>query len=66
MKRCNAPRKSKSPTPNLVACDGLSSRNIPSKVMGDHTGWPYIACDEELTIIPRKLTMLKPSGTAIS
>lgn len=56
----------KARTPNLVACDGLSSRNIPSRVIGDHTGWPYMACDEELTMMPRKLTVLKPSGTARS
>ena len=27
---------------------------------------PYIVCDEELTMIPMKLTIEKPSGTEIS
>ena len=34
--------------------------------MGDQTASPYIVCDEELTMIPIKLTMEKPNGTATS
>lgn len=27
-------------TPNRVACDGLSSRNLPKRSIGDHTASP--------------------------
>ncbi len=34
--------------------------------MGDHIASPYSVCDEELTMIPMKLTIENPSGTEIS
>lgn len=53
-------------TPNLVADDGSLSRNIPRRSMGDQTASPYMACEDELTMIPKKLTMEKAKGTDIS
>ena len=52
-------------TPKRVACEGLSSRNMPSRSIGDHMASPYNVCDEELTMIPMKLTMEKPRGTEV-
>lgn len=54
-------------TPKRVALDGESSRNLPSRSIGDHTGSPpYIATDEDDTMIPTKLTSENVSGTEIS
>jgi hypothetical protein len=51
-------------TPNLVAFDGLSSRNRLRRSIGDQMASPNIVSDDELTIIPTKLTREKPRGTA--
>ena len=53
-------------TPKRVAWDGLSSRNLSSRSTGDHTGSPKMTWDEELTMIPMKLTMENVNGTARS
>ena len=53
-------------TPKRVACDGLPSKNIPNKSIGDHTGVPYRTSDEEPTMMPMKLTMENAKGTAIN
>jgi hypothetical protein len=53
-------------TPKRVAWDGWSSRNLSSRSTGDHTGSPKITCDEELTMMPMKLTMENVNGTARS
>lgn len=53
-------------TPNRVACDGFPSKNAPSKSIGDQMAWPKMTCDEELTMMPMKLTSEKANGTAIN
>jgi len=53
-------------TPNLVALDGLPSRNRLRRSMGDQIASPYIASDDELTTRPTKLTREKPRGTDMS
>ena len=53
-------------TPNLVAWLGFPSRNFPSRSIGDQMTSPYIACDDELTMTPKKVTMEKHRGTAMS
>lgn len=50
-------------TPNLVALEGLFSKNLPNKSIGDHIASPYIVSDEELTMIPMKLTTENVMGT---
>jgi hypothetical protein len=53
-------------TPKRVACEGEPSRNMLSKSTGLQTGLPKITVAEELTMMPIKLTIEKPSGIAMS
>jgi len=53
-------------TPNLVAGEGLSSKNRPNKSMGDQIASPYIACEDELTRMPIKHTIEDAKGSAKS
>lgn len=53
-------------TPKRVASDGSSSRKRSNRSIGDHTGSPKMTCEEELTMMPRKLTMENVRGTARS
>jgi len=50
-------------TPNRVLPDGFPSKSFPSRSMGDQIASPYNTWEEELTMIPIKLTSEKPSGT---
>lgn len=50
-------------TPNLVALDWSSSRNRLRRSIGDQIASPKIVSDDELTIMPTKLTREKPRGT---
>jgi hypothetical protein len=54
------------PTPKRVACDGEPSKNRPRRSIGFQIDSPKIAVEEELTMIPMKLTKEKPRGIAIS
>ena len=49
--------------PNLVALEGPFSKNLPNKSIGDHIASPYIVSDEELTMMPMKLTTENVMGT---
>lgn len=49
-----------------MALDGESSKNMLSNSIGSHTVSPYIVCEEELTMMPMKLTTENPRGTEIS
>jgi hypothetical protein len=53
-------------TPKRVACDGEESRNALRRSIGFHTASPKMTVDEELTMLPMKLTREKPRGIAIS
>jgi hypothetical protein len=53
-------------TPKHVAPDGSSSRKRLSRSIGDHTGSPKMTCEEELTMMPMKLTTENVRGTARS
>lgn len=53
-------------TPKRVACDGLPSKNMPSKVIGDQIGSPNNTSEEEPTTMPMKLTIENANGTAIN
>ena len=39
---------------------------MPRRSIGDQIASPYSVCDEELTMIPMKLTMENPNGTEMS
>lgn len=53
-------------TPNLVAGEGLSSKKRFNKSIGDQIASPYIAWEDELTMMPIKHTIEDTSGNAKS
>ena len=55
--------KAMNQTPKRVALDGLSSKKRPRRSIGDQIASPYIASDDELTIMPIKLTIGNERGT---